>query len=197
MKSMNRTIRLLGLGAVATAIVIAATGCGGSSSPGAAKPSATSKSGAASSSQVLPVTTNPIANTSTVQALKIDSVLVENNVDPKTGKAAPDHLEISLQNVGPAPLTDFEVYYTFTERKTKSSESYYAKLPASFTIPAGAKRVVHFDDTGAADHFPVNKYSLYSTSTNALDVTVTVSAIDAAPQTTTVKKDAGGAEAAD
>ena len=45
--------------------------------------------------------------------------------------------------------------------------------------------------------FPVNEFSLYSTDTNALNVTVTVSAADAAIQTITVKKDAGGPETAD
>ena len=55
-------------------------------------------------------------------------------------------------------------------------------------------RIAHFDNTGATDHFPVNKFSLYSTSKNAMDVTVIVSAEGAAVQTATVKKDAGGAE---
>jgi len=40
----------------------------------------------------------------------------------------------------------------------------------------------------------VNKYSLFSTSKNALDVEVVVSTIGAAVQTTTLKKDAGRAE---
>ena len=40
-------------------------------------------------------------------------------------------------------------------------------------------------------------FSLYATSANALDVTVVVSAADAAPQTATVQKDAGGTETAD
>ena len=40
----------------------------------------------------------------------------------------------------------------------------------------------------------MNKFSLYYTSKAALDVSVTVSATDAAVQTVTVKKDPGGAE---
>lgn len=47
------------------------------------------------------------------------------------------------------------------------------------------------------DHFPLNEISLYSTDTNALNASVTVSAADAAIQTITVKKDAGGPETAD
>lgn len=145
---------------------------------------------------VLPVADNPISNTSTVQALKIDSVLVENNVD-STGKTASDHLEIALTNTGTTELTAFEVFYTFTDPTTNVTENYYAKLPADFTIPAGGQRTAHFDNTGAPDHFPVNEFSLYYTDTNALDVTVTVSATNAAIQTTTLQKDAGGGETAD
>lgn len=175
------------LGAVAIVGALALAGCGGASSKAPASP-------AAGASQVLPVTENPIRNTSTAQTLRIDSVLVENNVDPRTGKSAPDHLEIALQNSGPAPAGNVEVYYILTDPKKKISESYYAKLGDSFTIPAGGKRVVHFDDTTGPDHYPVNKFSLYYTSKAALDVSVTVSATDAAVQTVMVKKDPGGAE---
>jgi hypothetical protein len=145
---------------------------------------------------VLPVADNPISNTSTVQALKIDSVLVENNVD-SSGKTASDHLEIALTNTGTAELTAFEVFYTFTDQTKNITESYYTKLPESFTIPAGGKRIVHFDNTGALDHFPVSEFSLYYTDTNVLQVAVTVSAIDSAVQTTSIQKDAGGPEVAD
>ena len=151
---------------------------------------------AAAGGLVLPVADNPIANASAVQALKVDSVLVENNVD-SSGKAASDHLEIALTNTGTGELTAFEVFYSFTDPTTSVTENYYAKLPAEFTIPAGGQRIAHFDNTGAPDHFPVNEFSLYYTDTNALDVSVTVSATDAAIQTTTLQKDAGGAEAAD
>jgi len=96
---------------------------------------------------VLPVTTNPISNSSTAQTLKITSVLVENNVDPVTGKAAEDHLEITLTNTGPTELSGFEVYTTYTDPTDKISESYYTALPATFTIAPGANRVAHFDAT--------------------------------------------------
>jgi len=163
-----------------------------------AVPPASSDGGttAAAGGPVLPVAANPITNASTLQALKIDSVLVENNVD-STGKAASDHLEIALTNTGTTELTAFEVFYTFTDPTTNVTENYYAKLPADFTIPAGGQRIAHFDNTSAPDHFPVNEFSLYYTDTNALDVTVTVSATDTATQTTTLQKDAGGPETAD
>ena len=149
-----------------------------------------------SNQQVFPVKTDPINNTATAQTLKITNFLVENNVDPATKKIAPDHVEIALKNTGSKSLSGFEVYYTFTDATTKATESYYKKLPASFSIPAGGSRTIHFDNTGQPDHFPVNKFSLYNTSKNALTVSVKVSATGAAPQTSTVKKAAGGAEGA-
>jgi hypothetical protein len=145
---------------------------------------------------VLPVPSNPITNTASAQTLKIDSVLVENNVDAK-GKGTSDHLEIALSNTGTTDATEIEVFYTFTDTTAATTENYYTKLPADFTVPAGGKRIIHFDDTGAPDHFPVNKFSLYYISKNAIDVSVTVSAKDAAVQKLELKKDAGGAEAAD
>ena len=151
----------------------------------------------ASISPVLPTRTNPITNTSTVKALAIDKVLVEDNVAEGGGGDAPDHLEVTLRNTGSAALTAFEVFYTISDPKTKDTESYYVRLPDSFTIAAGARRVAHFDGTKGTDHFPVNKFSLYYTDRNALDVSVLVSAVDAAPATARVKKDAGGAEEAD
>ncbi len=166
--------------------------CGGNSSSNPVPSTAATATG----SPVLPVTSNPISNDSTVQALTIDSVLVENNVDA-AGKAVTDHLEIALTNTGTAELIGFEAYYTFTDATTDTTESYYARLPDSFTIPAGGKRIAHFDNTGAVDHFPVSDFSLYYTDINPLEVTVTVSATDTAAQTVTVQKDAGGAEAAD
>ena len=197
---------LLAAGLLAGSATLAA--CGASS--GSATPAPTTSAAPASSTggttgdtivvttggPVLPVANNPITNTSTVQALTIDSVLVENNVDA-AGTATSDHLEIALTNTSTAELTALEVFYTFTDPTTSTSESYYAQLPADFTIPAGGKRMAHFDNTGAVDHFPVSEFSLYYTDTNAMDVTVTVSATDAAIRTTTVQKDAGGPETAD
>lgn len=182
------TVVLLGSGAIAACSSADATGAAQSTTTTAA---ATSGS---SSQQVLPVTSNPIDNSSTAQTLQIDKVLVENNVDPITNKAADDHLELTLTNTGDTELGGFEVYTTYTDPTAKLSESYYTKLPASFTIAPGATRVAHFDNLGELDHFAVNDYSLYATSKNALDVEVVVSADGAAVQTATVKKDPGGAE---
>jgi hypothetical protein len=172
--------------------------CGGSSSskptdsvagqtPGSAAPSPVG-------GQVLPVQENPITNASAVEGLTIDSVLVENNVDPATGNDAADHLEIAVSNIGANELSGFEVFYTITDATDDLTENYYFELPATFTVPAGGKRVIHFDESGETDHFPVNLYSLYYTDKNALDLTVVVSAEGAAIQTAQVAKDAGGAE---
>jgi len=192
--------RAVALASIALVGVAGAAGCSSTSdASGAASTTSTAvASGAPVSSsgsdQVLPVNANPISNSSTAPTLKITSVLVENNVDPSTGKAAEDHLEITLTNTGSVELSGFEVYTTYTDPTDKISESYYTALPSTFTIAPGATRVAHFDATGAPDHFPVNKFSLYSSATNALDVEVVVSATGAAVQTTTLKKDAGGAE---
>ena len=187
--------------AVALAGAVALGACGSSTgsttaAPGSSGAVTTTTRGSSSGGPVLPVTDNPITNTATAQVLSIDSVLVENNVDA-AGQPVDDHLEITLSSSGTSDLADVEVFYTFTDPTAGSTEHYYAKLPSSFSVPAGGTRVVHFDDTGAVDHFPVNKYSLYATSLNALDLEVIVSAAGAAVQTTTVQKDAGGAETPD
>jgi len=181
---------------LAGGLVLAA--CGGS---GSGSPSGTNAAGNSAATttpgggQVLPVTDNPITNTATDQTLTIDSVLVENNEDAD-GNAVDDHLEIAVSNTGTADLSGFEAFYTITDPTAGASESYYADL-SGFVVPAGGTGTIHFDNTGATDHFPVNQYSLYYTSTNALDLEVQISAQGAAIQTATVQKDAGGAEVPD
>jgi len=187
-KYMPLSLRITAV-VLVTGIGLAACGSSSSDSSGSSP-----KTTAGSTKQVLPVESNPIKNPSKTKALEISSVLVEDNVDPDTGKDVSDHLEIALANTSAAPLTSVEVFYTFTDTTTNDTESYHAKLPSSFTVPANGKRVAHFDNTGATDHFPVNQYSLYSTSKNALTVKVIVSAKGAAPATKTVRKDAGGDE---
>ncbi|MDE0805070.1 MAG: hypothetical protein OSA99_17320 [Acidimicrobiales bacterium] len=197
----RRVRRVAAALALAGGLGLAACGGGGSSAPTAATDTTTTNPttdapSADSAGQVLPVTSNPITNTATDKTLTIDSVLVENNVDT-SGAAADDHLEIAVSNTGSTDLTAVEVYYTITDPTTSTSESYYTDLGADFTVPAGGSRTIHFDNTGATDHFPANQYSLYYTSTNQLDVEVEVSAQGAAVQTATVNKDAGGAEVPD
>ncbi len=197
----------IGLRAVAIAGIVVLGACSGGSTkttapvvtPPTPGVSVTSNAGAAAPSTggVLPVSSNPISNAATVDGLRIDSVLVENNVDAPTGKGAKDHLEIALKNTTTTDLSSFEIYYTYADPKTGVTENYYMKLPTTFTIAAGKTRIAHFDNTGAPDHFPVNKFSLYHTDINTFDATVTVSAQGVKVQSATVKKDAGGAETAD
>lgn len=172
---------------------LALAGCGAATS---GSPQAGATPAANAVGQVLPVSSDPIKNASTVQALKITSVLLENNVDPATRTATDDHLEIALLNTGTSTLTGFEVYYTITDTGSNASESYYTKLPSTFTLPAGGTRVIHFDGKGLPDHFPVNKFGLYYQSKNPLHATVEVSAVGAAPQTGSADKAAGGPEGA-
>jgi len=198
MTTLNRRPRALLLAAgLAAAVVLTACGSDSSTNAGTTTTATASSAAPTGGVQVLPVADNPITNTSTVDTLTIDSVLVENNVDAATGKTADDHLEIALTNTGTAPLTNFEVFYTFTDSTTNTTEHYYLALPDAFTMAPGASRVTHVDNSGAPGHFPANEYSLYTTSSDQLGVTVTVSARDAKPVTATVTKDASGAEQAD
>ena len=199
MTARSRRLPSTRIAAAAGVLALALTGCGAaaSSSTPAGGAAAPSSSAGVAASEVLPAPSNPITNTSTAPGLTVGTVLVENNIDPATKKVTSDHLEIPLSNTLATPLTGIEIYYTFTDKTAGASESYYAKLPAGFSIPAGGTRTVNFDNTGKPDHFPVNKFSIYHTSKNALDVSVEVSATGVGVQKATATKAAGGAETAD
>lgn len=166
------------------------TACSGTAS---SSPPAGSATGAGTGPQVVPVASNPITNTSTATTLSIDKVTVENNTDAG-GATVNDHLQFDVHNSGTSALSGFEVFYTFADPAAGTKESYYLKLPATFTVPANGSRTANFDNTGSPDHFEVNKFSLYYTSKAALNVTVEVSATGVAPATMTAKKDPGGSE---
>ena len=147
------------IAAVGIAGTLLLAACGGSNSTNASPAAtATGSTAAAGAGAVLPVTSNPISNTATADGLHIDSVLVENNVDPTTGKDASDHLEIALSNTSTNTLDGIEIYYTFADPKTGVTENYYTALPADFTIPAGGTRTVATRPrktcTGASDRYP-------------------------------------------
>lgn len=179
---------------VLTGTALALAACGGSSNPQAANtPQASDSTSVAGSPQVLPVTTNPIKTTSTVHAIKFDSIQVENNVD-SSNRPVSDHLQFTLSDTGATTLTGFEVFYTVTDTVANQSESYYTKLPSSFSIPPMGTRTVHFDNTGAPDHFPVNRFGLFATSHNPLTITVMVAASGVAAETASAHKAGGGAE---
>ncbi|MGI8729006.1 MAG: hypothetical protein ACR2LK_03290 [Solirubrobacteraceae bacterium] len=196
----RRTLRATLGPVVAIAVTAAAVGgCGSSSKDtggdGGAKATNTPGAGApAAGKAVLPVAANPIANTSSAPGLTITKALVENNVSPATGKDVSDHLEVALKNTSAKPLDQIEVYYKITDPTKSVSEAYYTKL-AGFSIAPGMSRVAHFDNTGATDHYPVNKFSLYYVDKNELVVDVIASAPGVKQATFKVKKDSGGAEA--
>jgi hypothetical protein len=187
--------RAVASGILGLLLVALAGGCGGG---GGGAPSASSTTTDTTSTTraggVLPVARNPISNASAAAGLTITKVLVENNVSPESGKAVPDHLEVSLRNTSATPLKGIGLYYKITDRTKGVSQGYYTILDG-LTIEPGATRVVHFDDTGAAGHYPVDKYSLYYTDRNALVVAVTASAPHLKPATFTVRKDSADAEA--
>ena len=135
---------------------------------------------------------NPIEESAVQVGFSIDSILVENNVNPSGGDA-PDHLELQVTNTTSETLTSFDMFYRITDTSTGDQQSYYQQLPG-FELRAGETRHVHVDNGTGTDHFAVNPNSLYYTSANQLDVAVTLHAPGWAPQTADVKKDAGDAE---
>lgn len=146
---------------------------------------------------VLPITTgNPITNNAVAPGFVIASAIVENNTDPITKQITNDHLEITLKNTSAKDITQFETYYSVKDLVANVSDAYYTKL-TGFVLKAGETKTFHFDNTGQADHYPENKYSVYRTSKNAMQFDVTISAPNYKIQTITIKKDKGGTEKVD
>ena len=191
--SRGTTAPALALAAIALTVAVA-SGCGGSGSSSASSTPAPTATPSSGGGQVLPVAKNPISNASTAAGLTITKVLVENNVAADTGKAVDDHLEIALKNTSAKPLDQIAIYYTIADKAKGATESYYTKLNG-LTIAPGATSVVHFDNTGVAYHYPVNKYSLYYTDKSKLRIDVMASSPNVKVASFTVNKDAGGAEA--
>lgn len=143
--------------------------------------------------------TKPTAETPTPTVLddfKITSVLVENNVNPATGKDAPDHLEIFLNSTSNSDITNMSLYYTITDLVTNDTQSYTVPL-TGFVLKSGETKSAHIDTATGVDHFRANPNSLYYKSQNEMRVDVSVSAPGHKTQTGTVMKDKGGAELVD
>ena len=191
--------RIIGITLGTVLLGAAAMGCGSGSGGTAAPtpPNGSPASGAAQSAanatHVLPVPSNPIANTSTAPGLEITSAMVENNVDPLTKEALEDRLQVSIKNTTSGPLSDLELFYEMTDTKTKATEGYYQPL-TGFTIAPGGTGTVYFDDVGGAGHYPENLYSLYRTSKNEVVFSIEVSAAGYAPATAEAIKEAGVGE---
>ena len=182
---------LLPLAAALVVAVPGVAGCGSDSSSGSAQADSS-----AAESTVLPVDENPITNNSTNPVLEVTYAALEDNVDPETGDAVDDCLELTLRNTGTEPLTDLEVYYEFTDVTTGDSEGYHQAL-GDLEIPAGGETTVFFDNQSGAGHYPENEFSIYRSSANQVDVAVQVSAPAAQIATATASKEAGTDEEED
>ncbi len=210
---MNRPT-LAKIGATGLLAVLAVAGCSSaattsSTSPGTAQatvtsapaspssaPSGSTPATAAPAGVVLPVTSNPIVNTATALTLEISYAAVEDNIDPATGNAIDDRLQLTLKNTGTTPLTGIEVYYEMTDVVTGQMEAYYQKLNG-LSIPAGQETTVYFDNTTDPGHYPENQFSLYRSSTNEVDFAIQVSATGAQIATATAVKATGTGEKVD
>jgi hypothetical protein len=138
------------------------------------------------------VADNPMQETSTTMGFTIDSIVVENNVDAQ-GAGVPDHLELKLSNATQEDISNFDIYYTFTDSGTGEREAYFRTLPG-FTLKAGESKSLHLDNTGAAEHFSWNSNSLFFRNPNLMKAEATVHAEGYAPVTASVDKDPVGAE---
>ena len=189
------------IGASTLLAAIALTGCSSASSTTPAQPAGSSAAAAPAASAapagvVLPVASNPIVNTATAPTLEITYSMVEDNVDPATGKAIDDRLQLTLKNTGTAPLDGLEVYYEMTDVVTGQTEAYYQKLDG-VTIPAGQETTVYFDNKTDPGHFPENQFSIYRSSTNEVDFAIQASAPGAKIATATAVKATGTGEKVD
>ncbi len=189
---MNRKALIaIVVAAVAVAAVIVGVNIAGNS---AVTPNAASvTSGAGPASTLLPVTSNPIHNTSTVPGLSIVTAIAENNVDPSTKQPIADRLQVTLKNTSPSTLTGFEIFYTMTDAVTHTSESYYLPL-TGLTLAAGASTDTYFDNQAASHHYAENSYSIYRSSKNKVDFAIEVSATGVAVAKGTAIKGAGTGE---
>lgn len=192
------------VGATASLLLVATALAGCSAAGGTAGPTTASTSagttagttGGTTAGVVLPVTSNPIVNTATEPTLEITYAAVEDNVDPATGKAITDRLELTLKNTGTTALDGFEAYYEMTDVTTGQKEAYYQKLDG-VQLPAGQETTIYFDNETGPGHFPENQFSLYRSSTNEVDVAIQVSATGAKIATGTAVKSVGTGEQAD
>ena len=175
-------------------IVVAVVVIGGLAIWQFTKTKVTPKSGTVST-QVLPVGTNPIQNTSSQAGLAITSAAVEDNADPVTKQAISDRLQISLQNTSSQTMSNLEIYYQMKDTKTGQTEAYHQVLNGLQLAPNETK-TIYFDNETGAGHYPENKYSLYRSSKNEVDFTIQVSAPGFKPATGTTKKSAGTGETA-
>ncbi|GAC1452652.1 MAG: hypothetical protein PVSMB10_09630 [Pseudarthrobacter sp.] len=153
-------------------------------------------SSAAAAPTVLPVTTNPIKVTGSKPGINISNAMAENNTDPQTNAPVADRLQFTLTNSTTAPISGLEVYYTMKDSTIGQTESYYNKLDG-LTLTPGQNTTIYFDNGTGTGHYPENKYSLYRTSTNEVQISVEAAAPGFAPATATATKAKGTGEKID
>lgn len=127
---------------------------------------------------------------------RIQNMIVENNYDEVAKKDASDHLELVLQSTTNKGIHNLTAYYIITDAKINKTESYIKPL-TDFVLKANETRTIHFDAGQKPDHFRANPNSIYYTTKDELNFTVTINADGYRGQTIQMKKDAGGAETAD
>jgi hypothetical protein len=125
----------------------------------------------------------------------LGEILVENNVDPATGKGAPDHLEIQVLNDGTTDLSGLTVYHTIIDADSGATESYV--YHPDIVVPAAGEARINVDEGAAPGHVRANPNSIYVTSLAGKHVTVSVQADGFTVVQGSVDKDPGGAETAD
>ncbi len=190
---MNRKalIAIVAASLAVVAVIVGVNVAGNSSAAPNSASGVTSSAGTASS--LLPVTANPIHNTSTAPGLSIVTAIAENNVDPSTKQPIADRLQVTLKNSASSSLTGFEIFYTMTDAATHASESYYLPL-TGLTLAAGATTDIYFDNQAGAQHYAENSYSLYRSSKNKVDFAIEVSANGVAVAKGSAVKGAGTGE---
>jgi hypothetical protein len=90
--------------------------------------SSTKSPSSVTATQTLPVKSNPIQNSSTVEGLVIAEIAVQDNVDPATKKAIDDRLQINIKNTSAKTMSNLEAYYSMKDSTTGQVENYYQKL---------------------------------------------------------------------
>lgn len=180
----------------ASLTVLGLAGCQAASPAPAPASSQAASGGGASQGVVLPVDSNPIANTSTAPGLTIVSAVAEDVTDPVTKAAIKDRLQVTVRNDTTTELKAFEIYYVMKDVTTGQSEAYYQAL-TGFTVGPGATGTLSFDGEVGPGHFPENTFSIYRSSKNEVGFTIQVSAAGVQVATATAKKGSGVGDAAD
>jgi hypothetical protein len=111
--------------------------------------------------------------------------------------ATEDHLEITMTNTGKTALSEFDIFYTITDKGNNAQESYYQVL-SGLSLNAGETKTIHFDNqVKEAGHYYGNMNGLYGTSANGLTFDIQLHAKGYQPMKLQVEKATGTAEVAD